>query len=88
MRMLTDVAQGRESYMIVERLTDPTGQTYAQTQRLPDGTFVVEHREGSPETHVGTTVGSVREVHRLLAGWAFGVPGWDADEEWSPVDLD
>lgn len=80
--LLAEVDDGREGFLIVERTTDPTGHTYAQTARLEDGTYTVEYRDGSAERHFATQVDDVRTVHRLIAGWATGRPGWHDGRTW------
>ena len=83
--MLEDVEAGESSYLIVDSLKDPTHQTYAQTSRNPDGTYVVEYRDGGPEHHYVTLAPDMRAAHALLTGWAFGVPGWRDSADWEPL---
>ena len=85
--MLEGVEAGESAYLIVESLTDPTHQTYAQTSRNEDGTYVVEYRMGGPEHHYGTLAQNMRAAHALLTGWAFGVPGWRDAANWEPVSV-
>jgi len=54
--LLGDIEAGEGSFLIIERTTDPTGHTYAQALRNPDGSYIVEHREGDAEHHYGTVV--------------------------------
>ena len=83
--MLEDIDGGDGTYLIVESLTDSSGQTYAQTSRDDDGTYIVEHRNGSPDEHYGTVASDMRAAHSLLTGWAFDVPGWRESHAWTPV---
>jgi hypothetical protein len=83
--LLGDIDAGEGTWLIVERVGDSTGQTYAQVLRREDGGYLVEHREGGPEHHVRTLVGDVRAAHQLVVGWAFQLPDWDSDQHWSPV---
>ncbi|WP_344161560.1 hypothetical protein [Kribbella yunnanensis] len=83
--MLGDVEAGESSFLIVDRLADASGQTYAQALRNADGSYVVEYRDGSADRHYGTLVADVRSAHRLLTGWAFEVPGWRATARWDRV---
>jgi hypothetical protein len=86
--LLSDIEAGQGTFLIVERLTDPSGQTYVQTLRRDDGTYVVEHREGSADSHYGTIAPDMREAHRLITSWAFELPGWSNGYDWSPEQVD
>jgi hypothetical protein len=83
--LLDDVDHGAGTWVIVDRPADASQQTYAQALRVAADSWVVEHREGSPETHVGTTVGDLRTAHQLLTGWAFDLAGWADGATWTPV---
>jgi hypothetical protein len=83
--LLEDIDQGEGTWVIVERLADPSQQTYAQVLRVNGDSWLVEHREGSPETHVGATVTDLRQAHALLTGWAFDLDGWSEGTDWAPV---
>ncbi|MEU4392913.1 hypothetical protein [Kribbella sp. NPDC023855] len=85
--LLLDIENGSGSFLIVERTSDPHKQTYAQAARRDDGSYVVEHREGSAERHYGTEVADMRTAHKLLTGWAFDLPAWDDEVQWTPVRL-
>jgi len=66
-------------------LLDSTGQTYAQTSRHPDGTYVVEYRDGGPDRHFGTVVDDMRSAHAVVTGWAQERPGWRQSATWRSV---
>lgn len=83
--LLQDIEAGDESFLIVERITDSTGQTYAQALRCQDGSYVVEDRDGDAEHHYSTIVADMRTAHHLLAGWAFNLPGWTDHATWSQI---
>jgi hypothetical protein len=85
--LLSDVDAGRGAWLIVERVADTSGQTYAQALRRADGSYLVEHREGSPDAHFKTGVATMRDAHQLLTGWAFELPAWNAGHDWSPVTI-
>jgi hypothetical protein len=51
--------------------------------RLDDGSYVVEHREGSADRHYGTSVADMRAAHQVLTGWAFELPGWNHNTHWT-----
>jgi len=80
---LTDVDRGDEQYLIIERLSDPSGQTYAQTIK-DGGSWIVERRDGSPETHYRAMCSDFQTTHRLLTAWAFDLQGW-RDAAWENV---
>jgi hypothetical protein len=85
--LLQDIEAGEGNFLIVERTTDPSGETYAQALRRDDGSYVFEHREGDADHHYGTTVEDFRAAHELITGWAFRLPGWSDQATWSQVPL-
>jgi hypothetical protein len=76
----------RAEFLIVERTSDPSGQTYAQSLRLRNGRYVVERRDGAPDRHYKTVALDMRDAHALLTGWAFELEGWDRGHAWSRPD--
>ena len=69
--LLSAIAAGKAEWVIVEKVDALDGQTYAQAIRLEDGSFQVERRLGSPQTHE-TAIGlDMRAAHELLTAWAF-----------------
>lgn len=85
---LEDVERGEEKFLIVERLADSTGQTYIQSARNDDGSYVVEYRDGSADQHFSTSVADVRAAHALITSWAFAEPHWRDSFEWSRISFD
>ncbi len=83
--LFEDIESGQGRFGIIERTTDPSGQTYAQAVGRDDGSYFVEHREGDAEHHYGTVVPDMRAAHQLLIGWAFQLPGWRDQAGWSQV---
>ena len=83
--LLGDVERGDELFLIVTRLSDPSSQTYAQTIRNDDGSWLVERRDGSPDRHFGATVPDLRAVHRILTAWAFEFAGWQGSASWERI---
>ena len=71
--LLEDLAAGDGSWLIVEKVADASGQTYAQALRLSDGSFQVERRRGSADTHEVAGAQPLRDAHRLLTRWAFAL---------------
>lgn len=85
--LLEDIEAGHGTFLILERSSDGAGQTYAQAERRPDGSYRVEHREGNAEHHFGTAVADMRAAHRLLTGWAFELGYWHAGTRWTQVTI-
>lgn len=83
--MFEDMEAGEGTFLIVDALQDSTGQTYAQTSRNPDGSYVVEYRDGGPDQHFGTEVADMRSAHALVTGWAQERPDWRDSATWRPV---
>lgn len=69
--LVEEIEQGTTEFLIVERLSDPSSQTYAQTIRESDGSYAVEKREGGPDRHFRVLVPDFRTAHELLTAWAF-----------------
>ncbi|WP_433020290.1 hypothetical protein [Kribbella sp. CA-294648] len=85
--LLSDIENGLGGFLIVERTSDPGKQTYAQAARQDDGSYVVEHSEGSADRHYGTVVADMRAAHQLLTGWAFELPAWNHTAKWTQLRL-
>lgn len=85
--LLQDIEAGEGTFLIVERTSDRKGETYIQTVRDDDGSYMVEYREGDAEHHFGTPVADMRAAHALLTGWAFEQPGWKDGHTWTPVQF-
>jgi hypothetical protein len=86
--LLETVESEESDFLIIERSSDPNGETYAQAALGPGIGFLVEHREGDAQHHFGTVAPELRTAWQLLVGWAFDRPGWDAESTWSPVRYD
>jgi hypothetical protein len=71
--LLEDLAAGEGSWVIIEKVADASGQTYAQALRLSDGSFQVERRRGSADTHEVAAAQPLRDAHELLTRWAFAL---------------
>lgn len=85
--MFEDLEAGEGTFLIVDSLQDSTGQTYAQTSRNPDGSYVVEYRDGGPDHHFRTEVADMRSAHALVTGWAQDRPKWRDSVTWRPVSV-
>ena len=84
--LLSDLP-GVGDWVIVERPSDPTGQTYAQVLLNTDGTFLIEYREGGPRRHYQAIALDMRTVHAALSGWAFELDGWRDPLEWHELKV-
>jgi len=87
LELLSGIERGDEAFLVVERLSDATGQTYMQVRRLGKGAYRVEHREGSDDRHFQGTAASMREAHAVLVDWAREAPGWRQALPWEKMRL-
>lgn len=85
--LFEEVEEGESTWLIIERLTDSTGQTYFQSAKDGDG-YVVEYRDGGPLRHFGAHVPDFRAAHGIASTWAFGLPGLTEAAEWQRVDFE
>ena len=86
--LLEDIEAGEGPFLILETMSDASGDTYVQAQKQRGGHYLVERREGAPEEHWATVVADMRATHRLVTGWAFGVDDWNAHVDWVRVAFD
>lgn len=84
--LLSAVARGDEEFLIVERSSDRSGQTYIQTSRV-EGDWVVEHRDGSADRHFRTRVADMQAVQSLLTSWASDLDDWRTAVAWERVTI-
>jgi len=86
--LFEDVQRGDAEFFIVDRLTDPAAQTFAQT--VPDnntaGGWIVERREGSADAHFSASFPDLRSAHEALTRWTFGLQP-DPDTAWERLDF-
>lgn len=79
-----DLDQGEEDFFIVDAGQDQ----FAQALRLdPEvgGGFLVEHRDGGPDSHFGFTADSRAEMADALSDWLFQATDWKSRYPWKPV---
>lgn len=69
--LVASIEDATEDYAILERTEDPTGQTYAQVTRDPDGVWIVERRDGGSDRHYRAEVPNLESVQQALLEWAF-----------------
>jgi hypothetical protein len=72
-------------YLVIDRLDAPDGDFYAQTLHRPDGSWIVEYRDGGRNRHYQALAPGPSAVHQVLAAWALGLPGWRGRLTWQPV---
>lgn len=85
--LFEDVQREDAEFFVVERLSDTSGQTYAQTIPEPDGGWTVERREGSADAHFSTRLPDMRSAHALMTQWAFELPGVN-EANWERIDFE
>ena len=88
LELLSAIERGDEAFLVLERLSDASGQTYIQASRAAAGAYRVEHREGGADRHFGATAGNVREAHAVMADWAREAPGWRQALRWERMQFD
>ncbi|HUQ63538.1 MAG TPA: hypothetical protein VM121_07285 [Acidimicrobiales bacterium] len=74
--LLGDVERGDEQFMVVERTSDPSGQTYLQAILGDSGGWILERRDGGPDAHYRASSAELRTVHAAVTAWAFELPDW------------
>lgn len=72
--LMEDVERGDEHFVIVRRVSDASGQTYAQVIKNGTSGWTVERRDGGPDAHHSVDVASLREAHEILTCWAYEIP--------------
>ena len=83
--LLSDIDRGDETWFIVERVSDATGQTYIQVIQDGQGGWTVERREGGPDRHFGVTRADLRLAHETITAWALELPLVPPPDEWATV---
>jgi hypothetical protein len=66
LELLMDGERGDETFVVVGRLSDQSDQTYAQVIRNPDGSWLLERRDGSPDEHYQLSFADMRDAHAAL----------------------
>jgi hypothetical protein len=85
--LVSEIERGDEKFMVIERLRDPTRQTYAQCVKQDNGSFLVERRDGGLNAHFRYVADSSRQARDIVMSWAFELPGWDSALAWEPVNV-
>ena len=85
--LLTNIESGDETFFIVKRLADASGQTYIQVIQNDGRNWTVERREGGSDEHYEVTFPELRLAHRAMTAWAFELPLFPAPSEWTKVAL-
>ncbi|MCU1498866.1 MAG: hypothetical protein JWM47_2819 [Acidimicrobiales bacterium] len=79
--MLGRLERGDEEFLVLERVTDLSGETFAQVVGL-DGGWYVEHRDGSEDRRFAVMADDLLAAGELLTAWAADVPGWRDRVPW------
>ena len=88
LELLSAIERGDEAFLVLERLSDASGQTYMQACRAAAGAYRVEHREGGADRHFEATAESMLEAHAVMADWARETPGWRQALRWERMQFD
>ncbi|RMI39535.1 DUF6891 domain-containing protein [Streptomyces triticirhizae] len=84
--LLRGLGNDGNRFLVVRRVPDLPDE-FAQVWREGAGDFELEHRNGGPETHVRTRLGSAESLAVALTGWARRDADWAAELEWERVEL-
>ena len=85
--LLTDIESSDETFFIVKRLADASGQTYIQVIQDDQRNWTLERREGGSDQHFEVTLPNLRLAHEAMTAWAFELPPFPAPGEWTRVTL-
>ena len=85
--LLTDVEEGTEQFVVVERPADASGQTYAQVILGGGGDWLLERRDGSADLHFAASLPDKQAAHQALTAWAFELPGWESEASWRAINV-
>ncbi|MEV5974790.1 hypothetical protein [Streptomyces sp. NPDC051921] len=70
-----------DRFLILQRIPDLPA-VFAQVWHAEGGHYQLEHRAGAPELHFEAKLDAPGRVAEVLAAWARGEEGWDADLAW------
>jgi hypothetical protein len=87
LELLSAIERGDEKFLVLERLSDASGQTYIQACRAGAGAYRVEHREGGADRHFEATAANLREAHAVITDWAREAPGWRQALRWERLQF-
>lgn len=85
--LLGDIASGSLLFLTLDRLDDPSGQTYIQVGLTDQKELVVEHRQGSGDHHFEANTADERLVHEVLVSWRLGSDQWEGALPWRRIDI-
>lgn len=80
--LLGDVERGDEQFVVVERTSDPSGQTYVQAILRSEGGWLLERRDGGPDAHYRASLADRRTAHAAVTAWAYELPDWAKVVSW------
>lgn len=75
-----------DRFLVVQRIPD-LPDVFAQVWHEDGGDHALEHRDGAADRHFGASVDGPDAVIAAITGWARGNAGWDAGQDWSPLDM-
>lgn len=81
--LLSDLEQGKESFLVIHRLG--AADTYIQVLLQDDQTYLIERRGGGPSSHFAATTPDKGTVHEVLTQWAYQISGWESLLGWESV---
>jgi hypothetical protein len=83
-RLVRELGPGNR-YLVIARLDPPDDERYAQARHRPDGSWIVEYRDGGRTRHFEAVAPGPRVTYLVLAGLALGLPGWRDRLTWRPL---
>ncbi|WP_436631412.1 hypothetical protein [Actinomadura kijaniata] len=84
--LLEDTSNGNRDFFVLERTADSAAQTYFPVVGGCSG-FVLEYRDGGPDSHFGAECDDLRRAHQVVTGWAFERDGWKGGLPWKRACL-
>ncbi|MDN3356802.1 hypothetical protein [Actinomadura sp. DC4] len=71
-------------FVIVERLDAENDEHYMQAYLHDDGSYWLEYREGTADTHFQTSSRSPQLISQTFTKWLYRLPGWRDGFSWQP----
>ncbi|MCX5208051.1 hypothetical protein OG689_01750 [Kitasatospora sp. NBC_00240] len=75
-----------DRFLVVQQIPD-LPDVFAQVWHRTGGDYTLQHRDGAADRHFEARADDPGAVAAALEGWAARTPGWDAAQNWSPLDL-
>ncbi|WP_068928483.1 DUF6891 domain-containing protein [Planobispora rosea] len=78
---------GRDNrFLVVQRIPD-LPDVFIQVWHEDECDYTVEHRDGAPDRHFQVMFDEPEPVIAVMTRWARREDGWDAELDWTPLDL-